>query len=218
MPECSTRAKRAGISTFLVLGMLLLGACAAQMADPSKLASVHQIALTGFADPQYKLMIGLTDAPPPLFSSRESFEQQMAEQNLHLGADVKDAVRAELTKIGYVVQPSKTETTDAVLNVDIMAAIYGAEPILLGGKCKPAALIDVRLTDARSGTSLFAARYSYQDTEGTGLTGHIALVADPKYTFDDTDALYANPSLAAEGLRQIAPALAQDLAKRLAKQ
>lgn len=210
---------RARVGRILLLAMtaVAVASCATPKADPAKLANIHEIVLTGFAEPPYKRMDGLTVEEPSLFGSNETFAQQMAKQGLHLGADAKAAVATELTKAGYTVAPEKSATTDALLDVNIGAAIYAVYPIILGGVCKPAAFFDVRLTDARSGATLYSATYSYQDTANTGVTGHIALVSDVKYNFDDRNALYANPKLAAEGLDAAAPALAAALARDLAK-
>jgi hypothetical protein len=49
------------------------------------------------------------------------------------------------------------------------------------------------------------------------MMGWIILPVDKKFVFKDSDALFGNPQIAADGLRGAAPALAKAIANELAK-
>jgi hypothetical protein len=206
----------------LGLVLLVLNACASSPpVDPIKLAKIQEISLSGFAEPEYKALYGIPPYPvgPSLSSPADAFNTAMGKQNLHLGADLKSAITNVLENSGYHVEQTKTDRTDAVLNVSLSGnfAAYIGEPPILGGTYGPAITIDVRLTNAISGETLFRQTYFYSTSDNTGLTGRIALVAEQKYVFADVDALFNNPQLAAEGLRAASPILAKSIATKLAK-
>lgn len=191
-----------------------LCACATQQpADPTKLRSVDTIVLSGFSEPNLQVLAGGV-AP----FSLGDFAEKMAQQQLKLGAETKATLSSALEGIGYKVEVNNTSKGDAVLDGTFKFAGYVVYPIILGGGVNLIVTFEAKLTDTKTGASLFSRGYVYETDPDSGLRGLVEMPADPKYNFANTDAIDANPELAAEGLRSFAPALAASIAKDFAKQ
>jgi len=149
------------------------------------------------------------------YSPSGSFNDQMAAQHLQLGADTRTAVASELSKLGYTIKLDSSGTPDAVLSLDIQMAGYAIDPPIAGSGVHLSVLTDASLKDAKSGQTLFRQTFWYSASTGPGFWQTI--LADPKFDFEDSDALFAKPERAAEGLRNYPPAIAQAIALKLAK-
>jgi len=165
-------------------------------------------------------MAGIPPSPigPKAFSSGNEFADMMTKQHLNLGSESKAAVAAALERLGYDVDVSDTANADAVLNVTFVTAMYFSDPPIAGGHCKPSILIKSKLTETKSGATLYQREYFYStETGSTGMSGWARIPADPKYEFADCDSFFAHPAMAAQGLREAAPALAEAIGRELTR-
>jgi hypothetical protein len=209
-------------STGAARGILLAAALAfaspAQAASPG-LARIHAIALAPIAEPAaYRIVSSATDAGQ--YDSRtfvtgggkpaKPFAEAMAEQNLHLGAELFERLRQNLTRAGFAL--SAPAAAEAVLQVAFSPAEALYSDAALGDDLMPSFAVSVRLSDARTRNLITGETVYYgQGENGAAHT----LYPDARYRFTSPDALIADPQAAAEGLRAGLPLIADEIAAAL---
>lgn len=209
-------------STGAARGVLLAAALAfgspAQAASPG-LARIHAIALAAIAEPStYRIVSSVTDAGQ--YDSRtfvtgggkpaKPFAEAMAEQNLHLGVELFERLRGNLTRAGFAL--SAPAAADAVLQIAFSPAEALYSDAALGDDLMPSFAVSFRLTDART-RDLIAAETVFYGQSDAGAPH--ALFPDARYRFTSPDALIADPQAAAEGLRAGIPLIADEIAAAL---
>jgi hypothetical protein len=205
---------------YAVLAGLLVTGCATKFDfDPNKAAAIHTIALTGFPEPRYQAIVpvGTRLALPQGSDSHEEFDLLMAQQNLHLGGELKAAVAHALGDAGYqVVENGAANNADAVLEGTIWPiALYATGEFAIGD-FEPEVIVEVQLKDAKTRAVLFSRLYRYRDVTIKPLVDDATpLRPDPKYAFKTGQDLLDNPKLAAEGFRACEPLIAADIAAAL---
>jgi hypothetical protein len=170
------------------------------------------------------VMVGLgTDRHPDPALSPE------AQTTLRLGEELGDALAAALQSSGYLVTRSafareKADELlrdpaavpgdeDAILDVAIETAMYEE---LLFGPIYPNVMVRVRLTERKSGATLYRENFRCSRWE------HAALVAvdvqvDKQYSFPSSRAVLDDPAKAVAGFRACVPLLAGKIQAALAK-
>jgi hypothetical protein len=189
--------------------LALCAGCATKF-DPAAGAKVHTVALTGFDEPEYGALsyfvLNATTVVP-----RESFSSMMEKQNLHLGAELKATLSQALRDDGYEIVDDSSNA-DAVLSGKITGfrtdyVIYASHLDLY----EPEVTVVVKLTDAHTHGTLFQRLYLYANNSIEPMDGSLLIRPDPKYSFRTVEGLVANPALAAEGLRAVEPAVANEV-------
>jgi hypothetical protein len=200
----------------LAVAVLSFGGCATKF-DPGNAAHIQTIALTGFAEPgfraQFRMGLNISTVTP---SGPDRFADLLATQNLHLGAEMKAALAAALRADGYQIVDGPA---DAVLDVTLDGAPPMSEPLYEAafGNFEPEYATKVKLTDSKSGKTLFSILYLYRDNTLSPMDGSILIRPDPKYSFASADALFADPALAAQGFRAPIATIAQSVGTFLKK-
>jgi hypothetical protein len=147
----------------------------------------------------------------------------MARQNLHLGAELKEAVAQALRNGGYrVVEDGNAGPIDAVLDIRIDGASPPAfqSPLYAshGGDFEPEFFAVAKLTDSKTKNTLFFHTYIYRNNSIEPIKSLGTLIRpDSKYAFKTSKAPFENPQLAAEGFRAAEPLIAQGIASTLKK-
>ena len=194
---------------------------AAAGAEPQPQAS-RAIIVTGAEPERYVLYNSSLNAFNDMDRARRpEFDNAMKGQNLQLGHDFQTAIAEQLTRMGYparmqdiphrdadeFLEPSEVATVDSDIVVDIVFehVQYANTPFSRG--LKPGVWFGVRAIDVRTQRYIFREKFTY-DGHYSPLVS-VNVEPDPKYDFKSEADLYANPALAAEGLRAAAPLIAE---------
>jgi hypothetical protein len=227
-----------------LFGGLLAAACAStQEFSPEAAARIQTIAVAPIDEPEYHVIgnsIPASSADGNVFGyriDRTRFAAAMMSQNLRVGVALRDALVNALQQRGYTVRvadiarqrpgyPLSNEqlsTIDADAVLDIYGVIAGytddAPPIRLAATPQWVPHVGsprIRLLDPKTGAVLFNSGYFYGPPPTIG-EANPELLADPRHIFASYDALIANPTVAAEGIRAGIPKIAAEVGRALAK-
>jgi hypothetical protein len=224
----------------LLLVCLALAACVSvphQAYNKSANTQVRKIGLVAVANPsEYSVnlvnhpglsfgLVGGIVAAADVSSKSKTFTQQQVDKYLALGPELTAALREELSGAGFQVVdvqgPADPRTEflkdypaaecDAFLDATIRVAGYWAQypstPYL------PTIFAPVRVVDARSQKVLYTTQVF--NTDGIVPKGGTQIQPDTAYSFPDFEALKADPTKAADGMKKAARTVARQIASDL---
>jgi hypothetical protein len=173
-------------------------------------ALVHTVRVAPIAEPVYAIVSSSASAGQydsrsfvPQSAERLSFAQSMERQNVHLGAELRARVEETLTRAGL---PVSEAAADAELSIRFSPEGARYSDAVLGDDFAPSYLVILRVSNKNAAPREF--RISY----GEGDNGPNTLYPDAGFRFTSPDALTADPSAAAEGLRAGLLPLAAEIA------
>jgi len=221
---------------------LLLSGCANKPVDSAAVHQVHRIALIVPAEPDHYTVSsndtfgfdlipgysgGANDGLVSVHGNNEinqRFRAQMTERQVMLGADLTQAVTAQLTAAGFTILPvtlppapsghlhsdlaSLQGQADAALDITFLDAGYAFHT---WHPYQPAARIQVQLTDLASHRVLLARTYTYGNTRPSKAQQDKVIPPSTQFNFRNGTSIYGDPDKAAAGLRTAPPALAKAL-------
>jgi len=142
---------------------------------------------------------------------QERLAQAVAEQLKTVGYDsAAFSVQKDITEVQWLEAARKVPNAQAALYMRSVAGYWAAGHAT---SYVPRLVVQARLVDLKSGTTLFEDTFSYGYASPNMKTIHTG--ADSKYSYKDIDALVANPEEARQGLidgvNVIAKQIAEDL-------
>jgi hypothetical protein len=170
-------------------------------------------------------LIGGLIAAEDISSKSKTFTQQQVDKYIRLGPDLTEALSKALVDSGFEVvlvdagdQPRvdflkdyPAAECDAYLDATIKTAGYWAQ--FVSTPYLPTMFVPARLVDARSKTVLYTATIFV--TDGHVPKGGEQIYPDATFSFQDFNALKADPNRASDGLRGATGIVATQIAKDL---
>jgi hypothetical protein len=197
----------------LVITATIAG-CGTAAVDKTRLTTIHSVYIATVHDRRISVLVAMMDWSP--LSTKTTFDDVLTRQGLHLGAEMHSAVADALKADGYQISPALADA-DAIVEARVTAADYVARPSLFGVGCTPIALLDVKVRNFHTDSTILSRTYRLQNGGGVGLTGDVLLPSDPKYDVDDCATLWSNPQLPVDAFRAALPELTRAVAADLVK-
>ena len=196
----------------------LLCACATKF-EAADAARVNTIAIQKVDEPKYyAFTYFVAHQNPVLADDNQEFNTAMERQNLHLGAELADAVAQALRGDGYKI--ANADEADAVMNLTVGGFLpdqpgptYSAHAAAF----EPELTIKARLTDTKTKKTLFQQLYLIANNSIKPMDGTIMLVPDEKYYLASTKDLFGKSDVAAAGFRSALLLVADHIAQSFKK-
>lgn len=203
----------------LLLSLLVAGSVPASAELRDVLVPIRTVGLGPIADPDDYAVMSANGGPQ--YDSRTfvsgaggglSLAEAMAREDLHLGAELHDAIAEALLAQGMRVAPAEADGASVKLLVAIMPSSVSYSDVALGDDLIPGFTVKLFVTDAKNGRFLMTDSILYgQSTR----RGEHAVFPDARYRFSSVEALLADPKSAAQGFRAGITAVADEIAKDL---
>jgi len=207
---------RFGALVVMASAMSLAG-CGSTKLVATDAAGIHAIALTGFAEPKFRIQgrLGLrTFNEKP--GGMDDFTAVLEDAGLHLAAELKDAIAQALRDDGYLVDGG---AADATLDITIGGAPPNAVPMYQSafGGYEPEYSVEAVLKNSRTGKTVFHQLYVYRDNSISPVDGTILIRPERQYEFKSRAVFVTDPKHAADGFRAAIPLVAQSIGALLKK-
>ena len=201
---------------FLLLALIVAAPVPSSAELRDKFTPIRIVGLGPIADPDnYEVVAnGAADQ----YDSRtflphtgaRSLKEAMDSQDLHMGAELREAIIEGLLGAGIEVVPAETRGATLKLLVAIMPNTTLYSDAALGDDLMPGFMVKLFVTDARSGRFLKTDSIVYGQSRRRA--DH-SLFPDARYRFSSVDALLADPKSAADGFRAGIEKVAQEIVK-----
>ena len=145
---------------------------------------------------------------------KPSFAQAMADQDVHLGAELRTAIAEALLTKRLKVIPADGQKAHYRLDVAIPVHTVTYSDTAKDDSLLPGFVALVMVRDMRTGEIRARDRIVYGRTD---IESAHTLECDERFRFASEDALLADPKAAADGLRAGVAAMAQEIAAILAR-